>query len=80
MPNLVGLVMLIAMAALLAWSGIRAWRAKNNFLKWGGTGLAALLAAAVSIVGVLCSRCGLSGSAILRLSRQRTARRAASWH
>jgi cytochrome c553 len=53
MPNLVGLVILIAIAALLAWSGIRLWRAKNNFLKWGGTGLAALLAAAVSIVGVL---------------------------
>jgi len=35
MLNVIGLVGLIATAALLAWSSIRAWRAKSNFLKWG---------------------------------------------
>jgi mono/diheme cytochrome c family protein len=53
MLNFIGLVMLIATAALLIWSSIGARRAKNNLLKWGGAGLAALLAAAVSLVSVL---------------------------
>jgi mono/diheme cytochrome c family protein len=53
MLNVIGLVMLIATAALLIWSSIRAWRQKNSFLKWGGAGLAALLATAVSLVSVL---------------------------
>jgi heme/copper-type cytochrome/quinol oxidase subunit 2 len=49
----IGLVMLIATAALLIWSSIRAWRQKNSALKWGGVGLAALLAAVVSLVSAL---------------------------
>ena len=53
MLNIFGLVMLIATAALLIWSSIRAWRQKNSFLKWGGAGLAALLAAVVSLVSGL---------------------------
>jgi mono/diheme cytochrome c family protein len=53
MHNVIGLVMLLATAALLVWSSIRAWRAKNNPLKWGGVGLATLLAAAVSLASVL---------------------------
>ena len=53
MLNIIGLVMLIATAALLIWSSIRAWQQKNCFLKWGGAGLAALLATAVSLVSVL---------------------------
>ena len=53
MFNVIGLVILIATAALLIWSSIRAWRQRNSFLKWGGTGLVALLATAVSLVSVL---------------------------
>src|SRR2546423_11197668 len=53
MLNVIGLVVLIAAAALLAWSSIRAWRAKSNFLKWGGASLAALLATTVSLVSIL---------------------------
>jgi mono/diheme cytochrome c family protein len=45
--------MLIATAALLAWSSLRAWRAKNGFLKWCGTSLAALLSTAVTSVSVI---------------------------
>jgi mono/diheme cytochrome c family protein len=48
-----GVVTLIAIAALLAWSSLRAWRAKNSLFKWGGTGLAALLSAAVALVSVI---------------------------
>jgi mono/diheme cytochrome c family protein len=43
----------IATAALLVWSGLRAWRAENRLLKWGGAGLAALLATVVVLIGVL---------------------------
>src|SRR5215468_3973663 len=53
MLNIIGLVMLIATAALLAWSSVRAWRQKNGFLKWGCAGLAVLLATAVSLISVL---------------------------
>jgi mono/diheme cytochrome c family protein len=53
MLNVVSLVVLIAVGALLVWSSIRAWRAKNNFLRWGGASLAALAATAVSLVTVL---------------------------
>ena len=53
MLNVIGLVMLIATAALLAWSSVRAWRQKNGFLKWCGAGLAVLLATAVSLISVL---------------------------
>jgi hypothetical protein len=47
MLNVIGLVILIATAALLIWSSIRAWRQRNSFLKWGGAGLVALLATTV---------------------------------
>jgi mono/diheme cytochrome c family protein len=53
MHNVFGLVMLIATAALLVWSSIRAWRATNKLFKWGGVGIAALLATAVSLTSVL---------------------------
>jgi mono/diheme cytochrome c family protein len=52
MHTVILLVMLIA-TALLGWSGIRAWRAKSNLLKWGGVGVAALLTATVSSTSVL---------------------------
>jgi mono/diheme cytochrome c family protein len=53
MLDFLGLTTLIIIAALSAWSSFRAWRAKNNFLKWGGAGLAALLSAAVTLVSVI---------------------------
>jgi mono/diheme cytochrome c family protein len=53
MQNIVELTMLIVAAALLAWLGIRCWRHKNIVLKWVGSGLAAVLTAAVSLVGAL---------------------------
>ncbi|HMH72091.1 MAG TPA: cytochrome c, partial [Bradyrhizobium sp.] len=53
MPALLALMTLIAAAVLLAWSSLRASRAKNNFVKWGGAGLAALLSAAVTAVSVI---------------------------
>jgi mono/diheme cytochrome c family protein len=53
MLDLLGLAILIAIAVLLGWSSVRAWRTKNRFLRWGGTGLAALLSAAVTLAGVI---------------------------
>ena len=53
MHNVIGLTILIATAALLVWLGVGASQAKSSLLKWGGLGLAALLAAAVSFASVL---------------------------
>jgi mono/diheme cytochrome c family protein len=53
MPILCGLVILFLIAVMLAWSGVRAWRSKNHFLKWGGAGSACLLALVVSAAIVL---------------------------
>ena len=53
MPALLALMTLIAAAVLLAWSSLRASRAKNNFVKWGGAGLAGLLSAAVTAASVI---------------------------
>jgi mono/diheme cytochrome c family protein len=53
MPDGVVLTTLIAAAAFLAWLSIRTWRSKNIALKWAGTGLVAVLAAAVSLVSAL---------------------------
>jgi mono/diheme cytochrome c family protein len=53
MLDLLGLATLIATAALLGWSSVRAWKTRNSFLKWGGAGLAALLSAAVTLVSVI---------------------------
>jgi mono/diheme cytochrome c family protein len=50
MLNLLAVAMLIITATLFAWSGLRAWRAKNVFIKWGGAGVAALLSAAVTLI------------------------------
>ena len=56
MFELFALAMLIIIAALLAWSGLRAWRAKNGFIKWGGTSLAALLSTAVTLISLITDR------------------------
>jgi mono/diheme cytochrome c family protein len=53
MQNIVVLIVSIAAAMFLAWSSTRAWRIKNIVLKWTGAGLAALLATAVSLAGVV---------------------------
>jgi hypothetical protein len=53
MQNIIGLIASIAIAALLIWSGFRACRVRNRFLKWGGLGLAAELAMTVSSVSAL---------------------------
>jgi mono/diheme cytochrome c family protein len=50
MLGLLSLTGLIATDALLAWCSVRAWRIKNAIFKWGGTGLAGLLAVAVLLV------------------------------
>lgn len=53
MQNIIGLITLIAFAALLFWSAFRAWRVSSSFLKWGGVGVATVLAVAVSSVSAL---------------------------
>ncbi len=53
MQNIICLIALIAIAALLTWSGFRGWRVRNSFLKWGSLGLAAVLAVTVSSVSAL---------------------------
>jgi mono/diheme cytochrome c family protein len=47
------LVILIGAAALFAWSGHRAWRTKERFIKLGGAGLAALLSIATTLIAVI---------------------------
>ena len=47
---------LIVIAGLLAWLGVRSWRSKNPIVKWGGTGLGALasvVAAAITVTVTL---------------------------
>src|SRR5258708_19654308 len=53
MHNVIGLVVLISITALLVWSSLRALRIKSSLLKWSSMGLAALLAAAVSLASAL---------------------------
>src|SRR3984893_17395289 len=53
MLNIVVLTMLIVAAALLVWFGIRCRHHKNIVLKCAGTGLAAVLAAAVCLISAL---------------------------
>jgi mono/diheme cytochrome c family protein len=55
MLNIVGMVALIAIAALLAWSSLRMWRVRNRILNWGGAGLLALLSVATLSSGALTS-------------------------
>jgi mono/diheme cytochrome c family protein len=51
--NILGWLVMVAVAVFLGWVTSRAWRAKNPILKWGGTvvgGLLTLLVALVSVV------------------------------
>jgi mono/diheme cytochrome c family protein len=53
MSELLALASLTIIATLLAWSGLRAWRTKNSFMKWGGTSLVALLSTAVILLSLI---------------------------
>src|SRR5258708_16928586 len=53
MVEFIGPAMSITTAALLIRSSFRTWRAENKFLKWGGTGLTALLSAAVTLISIV---------------------------
>ena len=53
MANILGLTTMLAAATALVWSGARACRIKNRFVKWGVVGLAAVLAVAVSFAAAL---------------------------
>jgi mono/diheme cytochrome c family protein len=43
---------LIIVAGLLAWLGIRSWRSKNPLVKWGGAGLGTLASIVVAAISV----------------------------
>jgi mono/diheme cytochrome c family protein len=43
----------IIVATLLAWLGLRARRARNGFIKWGGTSVAALLSTAATLISLI---------------------------
>ena len=53
MQNIIGLITLIAIGVLLIWSASLAWRVGSSSLKWGGVGVATVLAVAVSSVSAL---------------------------
>ena len=53
MFELFALATLMMIAALLARSGLRFWRTKNGFIKWGGAGLATLLSAIVTLISLI---------------------------
>jgi mono/diheme cytochrome c family protein len=53
MLNILLLAALIVAVVLLIWLCTRAWRNKNFLVKWFGTGLAALLTAAVALVSLV---------------------------
>jgi len=53
MLDLFCLATLVVAAALLAWLSYRAWRARNGLLKWGGTGIAALLSTTVTLTSLI---------------------------
>jgi mono/diheme cytochrome c family protein len=53
MHNVVALLTLIAIVGLLVYASIRAARIKWTVVRWGGVGLSAVLAAAVSVLSVL---------------------------
>jgi len=53
MPNIVGLIVLVAIAAFMVWISARALRVRSRALRWGGVGLAAVLTIAVSSVSAL---------------------------
>jgi mono/diheme cytochrome c family protein len=53
MFELLGPAISVSANVLLIWSGFRAWRIKNAFLKWSGVSLAALLSTVATAISVL---------------------------
>jgi mono/diheme cytochrome c family protein len=53
MSDLLVLTTSISIVALLVWSSLRAWRAKNSFLRWCGAALGALFSTVVSLIGLI---------------------------
>ena len=53
MPNIVGLIVLVAIAAFMVWIGTRALKVQSRAMRWSGVGLAAVLTIAVSSVSAL---------------------------
>src|SRR6516165_6877926 len=53
MFELLGPAISISANVLLIWSGFRAWRVKNAFLKWSGVSLAALFSTVATAISVL---------------------------
>ena len=53
MPNIVSLILLVALAAFLVWIGWRALQVRSRVLRWSGVGLAAVLTILVSSVSAL---------------------------
>jgi mono/diheme cytochrome c family protein len=53
MQDIVALAAMVALIALLVWLGVRALRADHVVVKWGGVGLAAMLAVTLSGVSGL---------------------------
>jgi mono/diheme cytochrome c family protein len=47
------LAILIIIATLLARSGLRVWRVKNGFMKWGGASLTALLSTSATLLSLI---------------------------
>ncbi|QPF89910.1 cytochrome c [Bradyrhizobium commune] len=53
MQNIVALIAMVVVIALFIWLGVRALRARNSLVRWGGVMLAAILAVALSGVSAL---------------------------
>jgi mono/diheme cytochrome c family protein len=53
MFELLGPAISISANVLLIWSGFRAWRIRNAFLKWSGVSLAAVLSTVATAISVL---------------------------
>ncbi len=51
--NIIGWLVIVALAALFVLLARRAWRAKNRFVKWAGVLLSGLLAVVFTLAGVL---------------------------
>ena len=51
--NILGWLVIVAVAVLLGWVTSRLWRAKNPLVKWGGTILGGLLTLVVALVSVV---------------------------
>ena len=51
--NLLGFLVLVAIAVLFGWLVFRAWRAKNAIVKWGGVALSGLLTLLLALASVV---------------------------